>query len=99
MTPKAKKKEDSKPAQISQVSRGRRRERMGVVVSDKMDKTIVVETTRLTPHPVYGRVMKKKMKAKAHDEENKAKTGDRVRILETRPMSKTKRWKLVEVVK
>ena len=58
MTPKAKKKEDSKPTQTSEASRGRRRERTGVVVSDKMDKTIVVETTRLTTHPVYGRVMK-----------------------------------------
>ena len=92
MTPKAKKKEDSKPTQTSQASRGRRRERTGVVVSDKMNKTIVVETTRLVPHPLYGRVMRKKSKAKAHDEENKAKTGDTVKILETRPLSKTKRW-------
>ena len=78
--------------------RGRRRERQGVVVSDKMNKTIVVEITRLVPHPLYNRVVKRKTKAAAHDEENKAKLGDVVRIVETSPISKTKRWKLVEVV-
>ena len=86
------------PAPQVQQERGRRRELQGVVVSDKMTKTIVVEITRLVPHPLYSRVVKRKTKAAAHDEEEKAKIGDVVRIVETHPISKTKRWKLVEVV-
>ncbi len=85
--------------QTPPAERGSRRERQGVVVSDKMQKTIVVEVTRLISHPVYGKVIKRKSKAVAHDEKETAKTGDTVRIIETRPLSKTKRWKLVEVVK
>lgn len=86
------------PAAQAVQERGRRRERQGVVISDKMNKTIVVEITRLVPHPLYNRVVKRKTKAAAHDEENKAKLGDVVRIVETHPISKTKRWKLVEVI-
>ncbi len=71
----------------------------GTVVSDKMDKTITVEVTRTTRHAIYSRVIKRMKKYKAHDEENKAKTGDTVTIAPTRPLSKTKRWRLVEVVK
>ena len=90
-----------KPVQrtLSVEERGRRRERQGVVVSDKMQKTIVVEITRLVPHPLYSRVVKRKNKVAAHDEKGEAKLGDRVRIIETHPISKTKRWKLAEVLK
>ena len=80
-------------------SRSNRKERIGVVVSDKMDKTITVQVERVSRHPVYNRGMKKATKFKAHDETNTAHLGDVVRIQETRPLSKTKRWRLVEVVK
>ncbi len=75
-----------------------RKERVGVVVSDKMQKTIVVEVERRVPHPRYGKIVRVSKKFYAHDEERKAKVGDRVRIRETRPMSRTKRWELVEVL-
>ncbi len=78
--------------------RGRRKERVGKVVSDKMDKTVVVTLTRQVPHPLYKKYFKKTTKFVAHDEKNDAKTGDTVRIMETRPLSKTKRWRLVEVL-
>jgi len=71
---------------------------LGTVVSDKMDKTIVVETERLMRHPVYNRTMKRRAKFKAHDEKNEARTGDRVKIVECRPLSRSKRWRLLEVV-
>ncbi len=71
---------------------------IGTVVSDKMDKTIVVETERLMRHPVYNRTMKRRAKFKAHDEKNEASTGDRVKIVECRPLSRSKRWRLLEVV-
>ncbi len=71
----------------------------GVVVSDKMDKTITVNVVRTTRHSVYSRVLKRYKKYKAHDEENKAKVGDLVTISPTRPLSKTKRWRLIEVLK
>ena len=71
----------------------------GTVVSDKMEKTITVRVERTVRHMSYGRVIKTARKYKAHDEENKAKTGDRVRIARTRPLSKTKRWRLLEVLK
>jgi small subunit ribosomal protein S17 len=71
---------------------------VGTVVSDKMDKTIVVETERLMRHPVYNRTMKRRAKFKAHDEKNEARTGDRVKIVECRPLSRSKRWRLLEVV-
>ena len=76
-----------------------RKERIGVVISDKMDKTITVQVDRVSRHPVYNRSIRKATKFKAHDEKNEAKLGDVVRIQETRPLSKTKRWRLVEVVK
>ena len=80
-------------------SRTNRKERIGVVISDKMDKTITVQVDRVSRHPVYNRSIRKATKFKAHDETNTAKIGDVVRIQETRPLSKTKRWRLVEVVK
>jgi small subunit ribosomal protein S17 len=79
-------------------ARGRRKERVGKVVSDKMDKTIIVTLTRQVPHPLYKKYFKKTTKFVAHDEKNDAKTGDTVRIMETRPLSKTKRWRVVEVL-
>jgi small subunit ribosomal protein S17 len=78
--------------------RHHRKERVGVVVSDKMDKTITVKVVRASKHPVYSKMMKKQAKFKAHDEKKEAKIGDTVRIAETRPLSKTKRWRLIEVV-
>ena len=78
--------------------RGSRKSETGVVVSDAMDKTIVVAVETLRPHPLYGRRMKRTKKYKVHDETNTARVGDRVRIMETRPLSKTKRWRLVEVL-
>jgi len=79
--------------------RNNRKERIGTVVSDKMDKTITVRVERIMHHSVYNRSVKRATKFKAHDETNTAKLGDVVRIQETRPLSKTKRWRLVEVVK
>ena len=79
--------------------RGKRKELIGTVVSDKMQKTIVVKVERLVKHPLYKKTIKKFKKFKVHDEENKAKVGDKVRIVETRPLSKHKRWRLVEVLK
>ncbi len=70
----------------------------GTVISDKMQKTIVVAIERRVPHPVYGKMVTRTTKVKAHDEENTAKAGDVVRIAETRPLSKDKRWRLVEIV-
>ena len=86
------------PAAAAIVIRGIRKERVGEVVSNKMNKTIVVRVDRRVPHPRYGKIMTKNTKFYAHDEENKAKVGDRVRIEETRPLSKLKRWRLVEVL-
>jgi len=79
-------------------ARGQRKERRGVVVSSAMDKTIVVRVDTLKPHPVYKKVVRRSHKFHAHDETNVAKTGDVVRIVETRPVSKTKSWRLVEVL-
>ena len=78
--------------------RGRRKVVQGVVVSDKMDKTIVVLVEDRVKHPLYGKVMTKSSRLKAHDEANDAGIGDRVRVMETRPLSATKRWRLIEVV-
>ena len=75
-----------------------RKERVGVVVSDKMQKTIVVQIQQKARHPFYGKVVSKANKFKVHDEKNQAKAGDRVRIVETRPLSKDKRWRLVEIL-
>jgi small subunit ribosomal protein S17 len=71
---------------------------VGVVVSDKMQKTVVVAIERRFPHPLYGKMVTRTKRIKAHDEENSAKTGDRVRIMETRPLSKDKRWRVVEII-
>lgn len=78
--------------------RGIRKTRVGVVVSDKMDKTIVVEIRTRVKHPLYGKIMNRTERFKAHDEENSCGIGDTVRIMETRPLSKDKRWRLVEIV-
>lgn len=75
-----------------------RKTRVGRVVSNKMDKTIVVAVETTISHPVYKRTVKQTKKFKAHDEENKCKTGDRVRIMETRPLSKDKRWRVIEIL-
>ena len=79
-------------------ARGRRKTLMGEVVSDRADKTIVVQVTWRKPHPLYGKVMRRNSKYAAHDEENSAGIGDKVVITETRPLSKTKRWRLSEVL-
>ncbi len=78
--------------------RGVRKSRTGIVVSDKMDKTIVVKIVRKSKHSLYGKTINSTKKYKAHDEKNVAKIGDKVLITETRPLSKDKRWRLVEVV-
>jgi small subunit ribosomal protein S17 len=85
-------------AGASASSRGTRKTRLGVVVSDKMQKTVVVAIERRYPHPVYGKMVTRTKRVKAHDEENTAKSGDTVRIMETRPLSKDKRWRVVEIV-
>jgi small subunit ribosomal protein S17 len=78
--------------------RNERKTRVGTVVSDRMQKTIVVAVERRTAHPIYGKQMLRTKKFHAHDEEGEARVGDTVRIMETRPLSKTKRWRLVEVL-
>ena len=78
--------------------RGMRKTRTGVVVSDKMDKTIVVEIRTRVKHPLYGKIMNRTTTLKAHDENNECGIGDTVRVMETRPLSKDKRWRLVEII-
>ena len=80
------------------VERASRKTRTGLVVSDKMEKTVVVAIVRRVAHPVYGKMVTRTKRVKAHDEENTAKTGDAVRIAETRPLSKDKRWRVIEIV-
>ncbi|MEN9469058.1 MAG: ribosomal protein [Verrucomicrobiota bacterium] len=80
-------------------NRSLRKVRLGEVVSNKMDKTIVVRSVTRVPHPKFGKIMKHVTKFHAHDEKNEAQIGDRVSIMETRPLSKTKRWRLIEVLK
>ncbi len=80
------------------MERNLRKERIGVVVSTKMDKSIVVAVLRKEKHPIYGKFVKKTTKFVAHDEKNECSEGDTVRIMETRPLSKTKNWRLVEIV-
>ena len=89
---------DTTEAVARQVSRSARKERIGVVISDRMDKTILVAVQRQIKHPIYGKFIKKTTKLMAHDESNDAKRGDSVRIMETRPLSKRKRWRLAEVL-
>jgi len=79
-------------------ARKMRKERVGVVSSDKMDKSITVVVERKVKHPIYGKFVKKSTKLMAHDDENQAGVGDLVRIMETRPISKNKRWRLVEII-
>lgn len=83
---------------MSERERGRRKVRTGVVVSDRMDKTVVVEVERTFPHPLYGKTVRRSSKVYAHDEANEARVGDTVRVMETRPLSKLKRWRVVEIV-
>ena len=80
------------------IERSSRKTRVGMVVSDKMQKTVVVSIERRVQHPVYGKMVRRTKKLKAHDEQNEAKTGDTVRIMETRPLSKDKRWRVVEII-
>jgi len=80
------------------VERALRKTRVGKVVSNKMDKTIVVAIETSVKHPLYGKIIKKTFKLKAHDEENTCQIGDKVKVMETRPLSKEKRWRLVEIV-
>ncbi|MEA1877529.1 MAG: 30S ribosomal protein S17 [Bacteroidota bacterium] len=81
-----------------EANRNLRKERMGVVVSDKMDKSIVIAVKRKVKHPIYGKFVNKTTKFVAHDEENSCNVGDFVKIMETRPLSKRKNWRLVEII-
>ena len=83
---------------MSEVRTSSRKTLVGKVVSDKMDKTIVVAIADRVPHPLYKKIVKRTYKLKAHDENNECGIGDRVRVMETRPLSKDKRWRLVEIV-
>src|SRR5437773_8751426 len=87
-----------KSTQADTVARGARKTRTGEVTSSRMNKTIVVRTVTRVPHPKFGKIVKQMQKFYAHDEQNAAKTGDTVRIMETRPLSKLKRWRLVKVI-
>ncbi len=80
------------------MERNLRKTRTGIVVSDKMEKTIVVAVKDNVKHPLYNKIVKRTYKLKAHDENNECRTGDTVRVMETRPLSKDKRWRLVEVI-
>jgi small subunit ribosomal protein S17 len=80
------------------VERKLRKTRVGKVVSNKMDKTIVVAVVDNVKHPLYGKIVKRTYKLKAHDEQNECNIGDRVKVMETRPLSKDKRWRLVEII-
>lgn len=80
------------------MDRNLRKERIGLVKSNKMDKTIVVEETKRQKHPMYGKFVLKTKKYTAHDEQNECNEGDKVRIMETRPLSKNKRWRVVEII-
>ena len=80
------------------MERNLRKTRVGIVTSDKMDKTIVVSIVDNVKHPLYGKIVKRTYKLKAHDENNDCKIGDRVKVMETRPLSKDKRWRLVEIM-
>lgn len=91
--------EESSQQQATSAARALRKERVGQVVSTKMNKTAVVETTTRVPHPKFGKIVKQIKRFYAHDEAGTAQVGDTVRIAETRPISKLKRWRLVEIVK
>ena len=79
-------------------TRALRKTRVGLVVSDKMDKTVVVAIEDNVKHPIYGKIVKRTLKLHAHDEENACGVGDKVKLMETRPLSKTKRWRVVEII-
>ena len=81
-----------------ETKRGLRKNRVGIVVSNKMDKTITVKVERRVKHPVYGKIVRMSTKLTAHDEKNECNEGDTVKIMETRPLSKNKRWRLVEII-
>jgi len=83
---------------MSDIRTSRRKTRVGKVISDKMDKTIVVAVENRVPHPLYKKIIKRTYKLKAHDEDNECTIGDRVRVMETRPISKDKRWRLIEII-
>ena len=83
---------------MSEIRTSGRKTRIGKVVSDKMDKTIVVAVENRVPHPLYKKIIKRTYKLKAHDENNDCGSGDTVRVMETRPLSKDKRWRLVEII-
>ena len=91
-------KNESETVRSTEQQRNSRKTRVGMVVSDKMQKTVVVSIERRVQHPVYGKMVRRTKKLKAHDEQNEAKTGDTVRIMETRPLSKDKRWRVVEII-
>ncbi|MGN9906144.1 30S ribosomal protein S17 [Phytohabitans sp. LJ34] len=88
----------SETASANAAPRARRKVREGLVVSDKMDKTVVVEVEDRVKHPLYGKVLRRTSKLKAHDEQNSCGVGDRVLLMETRPLSATKRWRVVEIL-
>lgn len=83
---------------MEEVKRNLRKQRVGVVTSNKMDKTITISVERRVKHPIYSKTMKSSKKFLAHDEQNSCNIGDTVRIMETRPLSKRKRWRLVEII-
>lgn len=84
--------------EMEEITRNNRRERVGVVVSNSMDKSIIVVVKRKVKHPIYGKFVNKSSRFMAHDEENSANAGDTVKISETRPLSKNKRWRLIEII-
>jgi small subunit ribosomal protein S17 len=88
----------SEQGETTTAERGRRKVRTGVVVSDKMDKTVLIRIDRKVRHPLYRKTVARSNKLAAHDENNEAHVGDTVRVMETRPLSKTKRWRVVEIV-
>jgi small subunit ribosomal protein S17 len=90
--------ENTAAAETTAAPRARRKVREGLVVSDKMDKTVVVEVEDRVKHPLYGKVLRRTSKLKAHDEQNACGVGDRVLLMETRPLSATKRWRVVEIL-
>lgn len=94
----AKTEQENTPVADTAQERARRKARMGVVISDKQDKTVTVLVERRFPHPLYGKQQTRTKKYHAHDEENQYQVGDVVRIQETRPLSKTKRWRVVELI-
>ncbi len=90
---------ESSPAAVAEAARNLRKSRVGEVTSSKMQKTVIVKTVTRVPHAKFGKIVKQVKKFYVHDEEGKAQVGDVVRITETRPMSKLKRWRLVEILK